>query len=109
MDNRLQTEIVVSAVMRECARKSIPIYLINKGCLESGTVVVKVVIGLNKCILFNQIRDIDGNKLWMKVFDKEDLDENCADSYIKQAIDIDPDMWVIEVEDNSGANPFEGK
>lgn len=95
--------------MRECSQKTIPIYLINKGCLESGTIIVKVVIGINKCILFNQIRDIDGNMGWMNVFDDEELDEARADTYIKQAIDIDPDVWIIEVEDNSGVNPFEGK
>ncbi len=109
MSARLQTDIIVSAVIRECGRKSIPIYVVNKGALESGTIIVKVVINMNNCILFNQMRDIDGNIAWMKVFEDAECTEAEADSYIKRAIDRDPDVWVIEVEDSSGKNPFEGE
>lgn len=105
---RLQTDIIVSAVIRECSRKSIPIYVLNKGEAESGTIIVKVVLGINKCILFNQMRDIDGNIVWMQVFEDESCTETEVDSYIKRAIDRDPDVWVVEVEDSEGKNPFEG-
>jgi hypothetical protein len=39
----------------------------------------------------------------------EAADDPRVDQYIQRSISHDPDVWVIEVEDASGKNPFEGK
>ena len=56
-----------------------------------------------------QIRDMDGNLGWMNALSQERVAESDADAYIRRAVDRDPDIWVIEVEDREGKNPFEGK
>jgi hypothetical protein len=35
--------------------------------------------------------------------------EAVADQHIRQTRQYDPDIWVIEVEDPNGQNPFEEK
>lgn len=71
--------------------------------------MVKIVMRGKGCKLLNQNRDMDGNIGWMHVFNDEIIDEPKAEQYIKKAVSRDPDVWVIEVEDISGDNPFEGK
>ena len=109
MNNNLPTDLWVTAHIRKCNAQSIPAYVLNKGAAESGTIVVKVLINSKNCKIFSQSRDFDGNIAWLDVYEGENIDESRADSYIKRVIDRDPDVWVLEIEDASGKNPFEGK
>jgi hypothetical protein len=108
-DDRLPTELWVTAHMRQCMAKGIPVTVAHKGEAESGTVMVKIVIYGQGCRLLNQMRDMEGRMGWMDVFEGELVEERRADEYIRRTTGRDPDVWVIEVEDKSGANPFEGK
>lgn len=109
MNERLPTELWVTAHLRQCAAKAVPAYVVHKGALAAGTVMVKIVVRGKGCRLLNQSRDMEGNLGWMDLFEGEIVDETRADQYIQRAIARDPDVWVIEVEDASGKNPFEGK
>lgn len=108
-EDRLPTELWVTAHLRQCTAKGIANYVVHKGAEAAGTVMVKIVIAGQGCKLLNQSRDLDGNMGWMDVFDGTVVEEKKADDYIKRNIQRDPDIWVIEIEDKSGANPFEGK
>jgi hypothetical protein len=109
MDDRLPTDLWVMAQARQCSARGIPFYITRKGAVASGTVMVKIVVRGQGARLFNQSRDMDGNTGWMDVFDGETVDEKRADEYISRAITRDPDVWAVEVEDDSGKNPFDGK
>lgn len=108
-DDRIPTELWVTAHMRQCMTKGIPVTVAHKGEPNGGTVMVKIVMYGQGCRLYNQSRDIDGRLGWMDVFDGEVVEERKADDYIRRSTSRDPDVWVIEVEDKSGQNPFEGK
>lgn len=108
-DDRLPTELWVTAHLRKCNARGVPHYIVHKGAEAAGTVMVKIVVSGKGCRLLNQSRDENGDMGWMDIFDGELADEKRADDYIRRNIDRDPDIWVIEVEDKEGENPFEGK
>lgn len=109
MDDRIPTDVWVTAHIRQCATKGVPVYVTHKGALAAGTVIVKIVMRGKGCRLLNQSRDPDGNPGWMDVYEDGVVDESRADQYIQRAVGRDPDVWVVEVEDMTGQNPFEGK
>lgn len=108
-EDRIPTELWVTAHLRQCATKGIGHYLVHKGAEAAGTVMVKIVIAGQGCKLLNQSRDENGKMGWMDVFDGTVVEERKADDYIQRSIKRDPDVWVIEIEDKTGANPFEGR
>lgn len=108
-DNRLPTELWVSACLRRCSAEGVPAYVVHRGAPAAGTVMVKIVISAQGCRLLNQSRDMDGELCWMDLFDGASVAEMQADEYIARALKRDPDLWVIEVEDKAGRNPFTEK
>lgn len=108
-DDRIPTDLWVAAHVRQCAARNIPIYIARKGAPAAGTVMVKIILRDKTCKLLNQSRDEEGNMAWMDVFDGATVDEKKAGEYIHRTTARDPDLWVIEVEDAEGKNPFEGK
>ena len=109
MEERLPTELWIAAHVRQCATKGVPVYITRKGEPNAGTVIVKIVIRGMGCRVFNQFRSPEGKMGWFDLYEGQIVDETRADQYIKQARDRDPDVWVVEVEDVNGKNPFEGK
>ncbi|MCB9991736.1 MAG: DUF1491 family protein [Rhodospirillales bacterium] len=108
-DDRLPTKLWVDAHLHTLTMQGVPFYIHNTGNFASGMVMVKLN-GLDTgCKLLQQQRDLDGDLGWMVLFKGEIVAESEADAYIQRAIDRDPDLWVIEVEDKEMNNPFEGK
>jgi hypothetical protein len=108
-EDRIPTELWVTAHLRQCTAKGIPHTVVHKGAEAAGTVMVKIYIPGSGCKLLNQSRDENGDMGWMDVFDGALADERKTDDYIARSIKRDPDVWVVEIEDKTGANPFEGK
>ncbi len=108
-DDRLQTALLVDAQMRKLSAQAIPAYVINRGAYAAGLIVLKINALEEGCMVLVQQRDIAGDLGWMSVFGDNTVDEFEADSYINRALERDPDIWVIEVEDRQRRNPFEGK
>lgn len=107
-DDRIPTALWVDAHLRRLGQQGIPYYIASKGAYASGTVLLKLN-GLEEgCLLLQQQRDINGVMGWMALHDGEKLAEDQADEYIRRAVDRDSDLWVVEIEDRSLSNPFEG-
>lgn len=107
--DRLPVSIWIDAHLRRLNEIGQGYYVLNKGAFAAGTVLVKINLLDGFSLLLTQIRDMDGNLGWMNATKEERVAEMDADAYIRRAVGRDPDIWVIEVEDRGGKNPFEGK
>src|SRR5262245_7775259 len=108
-DDRLPTALWVEAHLKRLALEGVPYYILNKGAYAAGTVMLKLFAPGQGAKVLQQQRDLDGVMGWMELFNGDIVEENKADDYIRRAVDRDPDVWVIEIEDKGFVNPFEGK
>lgn len=97
----LSTDIWVGALIRRAELGGAYPMVIRKGDAVAGAVLVKV---LNRpqgtARLYAEATRLDGERVWMQpaLTDQEpDLDR-----YIERAIRVDPDLWVVEIDDREG-------
>ena len=106
---RLPTSLWVEAHVRQCFADGVPVYVARRGDGSSGTVLLKLNQLDQGCRVLTQMRDIHGRLGWMSALGKDLVAEADADAYIARAAARDPDLWVVEIEDRAGRNPFDGK
>ncbi len=108
----LPTQLYIDAHLRRLTGQGVPYYISHRGNAAGGVILLKIVNileGWHVRLLLRQ-RDIMSGELgWMRVFTDRDVEESEADAYIRRAVDRDPDLWVIEIEQKTFENPFEGK
>lgn len=75
----------------------------RKGDEDSGAVLIKVMRGSEGFLVYSQVRDANARLAWMCVTGAVPVPEAAADQIIAKAIDVDWDIWVVEIEDRSGA------
>lgn len=108
MGDRLPTALWVEAQLAPLNGRGIFYYIHQKGDHSTGVVMVKLNSLSGQCRLLIQQRNLEGEMGWMHALGKEMVEEVEADQYIARAKDRDPDLWVIEIEDQEMHNPFEG-
>jgi hypothetical protein len=108
-DDRLPTHLLVGAALARCSAHGTPAAVLHKGERSSGVLLVKISRIPEGARLLTQQRDIDGVLGWVPALANERMEEMDADAYIARAIDRDPDLWAIEIEDPKGQNPFDPK
>jgi hypothetical protein len=106
-DDRMPTHLLVGAGLARCSAEGVPAAVLRKGERMSGVVLVKISRLEEGARLMTQQRDIDGVLGWVPALAQERVPEDEADAYIERARSRDPDLWVVEIEDPSGRNPFD--
>ncbi len=107
-DARLPVHLFIDAHLKPLNDQGIFYYIQQRGEKNTGTILLKINNLQGICLLLIQQRDLDGKLGWMNAIGKEQVEESDADQYIQRAISRDPDLWVIEIEDQNMNNPFEG-
>jgi hypothetical protein len=97
----LSTDIWVGALIRRAELGGAFATVARKGDPRAGAVLVKVVNHrAREASLYSEATRGDGERVWMQPVASHDEPE--LDAYIARTARIDPDIWVVEIEDTQG-------
>ncbi len=106
-DERLPTHLWVSAGLARCSGDGVPAMVVRKGDPHGGLVLVRIDHLDGHTQLLGQERDIEGALTWRVICEDKPGEEPTTFAYIDRATKRDPDLWVIDIEDRQGHNPFD--
>jgi hypothetical protein len=103
MTDRIRTKLWIDAHVRTCFGADMPAFVVAKGDEDRGGVILKVNRFAAGVLLFEQSLDFDGNKVWRRLGAEAGEPEADADERVRKKRSFDPDLWVIEIEDQRAA------
>ena len=81
---------------------NLPFYVLKKGEENAGNIFIKILITETTSKVLSQINDLNGGTRWEPIGLENFIISNSeADKYIEKQIHIDPDTWVLEIEDKN--------
>jgi hypothetical protein len=97
----LASDLWVGALIRRAELGGAFAVVVRKGDPRAGAVLVKVLDRRSGTArLYAEATRMEGEPVWMQPSGSEE--ERDLDNYIERAIRIDPDIWVVEIEDREG-------
>ena len=97
----LSTDIWVSALIRRAELAGAFAVVARKGDPRAGAVLVKVLDRrAGTARLYAEATRGDGERVWMQPVPSDAEAE--LDAYVERARRIDPDLWVVEIDDVQG-------
>jgi hypothetical protein len=106
-DNRLPLDLLINALIRTAAREGVPIVVRRRGDAANGTIVLKINRLDGTARVLTQVR-YDDDLVWCPVSRTDPMSEAEADRYLDKQANIDPDSWLLEIEDKQGRHWFPG-
>jgi GMP synthase (glutamine-hydrolysing) len=99
----VKSAIWVKAHLRRCNASGLPAVLVKRGGEEAGSIYVKINRLDGRIILLGPppgpAYDERGDRRWSRLISEEPVPESEADRYLQRVRAIDPDIWIIEIED----------
>jgi len=103
---RLKSDIFVQAYLRSAQVAGAQAMLVRRGDADAGTIFIRINRLDGSADLFGPAPagvDIDdGGRLFARCFASGPKAEADVDEYLRRQFSMDPDLWIIEVEDRSG-------
>ena len=97
----IHSDVWVYALIRRAELAGAFATIARKGDARGGAVLVKTLDRRGgQARLYAQAQRADGEQVWMRPVGSSD--EADIDAFIERATRIDPDIWVVEVEDADG-------
>ncbi|WP_107497335.1 DUF1491 family protein [Thalassobius sp. I31.1] len=98
--SRLTADFWVSAYLTRLRLADIPAFVVKKGDLTAGAVLIKLNTLDGQAEVFQRSFDLmTGERAWISLAQG---DETSVDQALAKQRSFDPDLWVIEVEDKAG-------
>ena len=108
MSNDLSTEMMVEIQRRTAAREGVPMVVVKRGYGSVGTLMLKINRLDGTARVLSQVR-YDDELVWSPMGKSDPMPDRDADTYVTRQGEIDPDLWIIEIEDKQGRHWFPGK
>ncbi len=97
----LSTDVWAGALIRRAEQAGAFAMVIRKGDTRAGAVLVKVIDRRDRSArLYSEAFRGDGERVWMEPVKADD--EAALDAYVERQARIDPDIWLIEIDDAEG-------
>ena len=103
---RLKTEMLVQAGFRYCQQAMLMAALRRRGDGDAGALLVKVSRLDGTAAVFARTQTLDGDLTWRRSTGEGWIADADAEERLSREIEFDPDVWIVEVEDPEGRNPF---
>lgn len=102
---RLKTEIRVMALMRRAQAGGAFAAVLRRGDADAGAFWVIVRQG-KELFCYTEQMSMAGGREWYQdgPFDEADMSQR-----INKAVDRDPDIWIVEIEDQGGRHFLDGE
>ena len=97
----LNTDLWIYALIRRAQQAGAGAVIERRGDAGAGAVLVKALNRrAGEARLYAEATRGDGERVWMQPVDS--VREPDLDAYIARAARIDPDVWVVEIDDAHG-------
>ncbi len=107
VEARIKTGLLVQAGIRHCEGKLLSAMLRRRGDADAGALLVKVSRLDGSAALFSRVTSFSGGTEWQRSSGEEWLPEAEIEKRLESEIRFDPDIWIVEIENPGGENPFE--
>ncbi|MAJ14072.1 MAG: hypothetical protein CMN44_03740 [SAR116 cluster bacterium] len=112
MEDILKSELIIKSVTRIAQREGVPIFILKKGDFDSGIILIKIDLlnGKGRLLRRNLSYSLDKDMSFVefiKLHDSTELVYSDLNKLVENEVRIDPDIWVVEIEDKKGRNFFE--
>ena len=92
--------------MRRCFAEGLTCAVARKGSPEAGSLIIIVRVTDNALRVFvpppGPAYDELGRRCWLALFGGRTQTQSDVDALITKQISIDPDMWIIDIDDPVG-------
>lgn len=97
----LPTDVWAGALIRRAELAGAFAMVLRKGDARAGTVLVKVIDRRDRSVrLYAEAFRGEGERVWMEPIRAETEAE--LDAYVERQTRIDPDLWLVEIDDAEG-------
>jgi len=98
---RLKAGLFVRALIRRAEVEGASAYVARHGAEEAGAVILKISRAPGDAMVLTQARRGEGELVWVKPLG-DSTDDARAAAYFEKQARIDPDVWIVEIEDRQG-------
>jgi len=97
---RLKSSLYVQALIRRCEIAGASAYLVRRGAEEAGAIFLKLNRLDGNLTVMSPARRGD-ERVWTRPLGEAAAEPRVSEYFAKQ-VRIDPDIWIVEIEDRQG-------